>query len=416
MPLTALQVQRAKPGRHSDGKGLYLLVQPKPRDPAVGGAKSWVLRVQVGGKRSDYGLGSCINERAVPSTLPVEQRRELTLAEARQKAAAGRSIAKAGLVPSKVWSRVEAVIPAFEETARGYHTEVKKGWRNGKHGDQWLNTLETYAFPTLGPKLVSDITAPDIQAVLMPIWLTKGETARRVRQRIAVVLDYAKGKGWRETEAPMRAVAQLMKGIAQPKGGNFEALPWTGVPALVKALRDSEPSVGRYALLFLIFTAARSGEIRGATWGEIDFERVEWKIPPERMKAGRLHIVPLVPAAVDILQEMRGLFGGKPSEPIFPGMRGKPMSDATLAKALRVAGCAATVHGLRSSFRDWAAESGFADAWAEAALAHGNPDRTEAAYRRTTFIAQRRDKLMPAWARFALEDSSNVVSLAAKAG
>jgi integrase len=204
-----------------------------------------------------------------------------------------------------------------------------------------------------------------------------------------------------------------MKGIAQPKGGNFEAMPWAAIPAFVAGLKAAEPSVGRYALLFLILTAARSGEVRGATWGEIDFEAAEWRIPPDRMKAGRLHIVPLVPAAIEILQEMRGLFGGKPSEPIFPGMKGKPMSDATLAKVLRVAGGGkATVHGLRSSFRDWAAESGFADAWAESALAHGNPDKTVAAYKRTTFFAQRRDKLMPSWARFALEDRSNVVSLA----
>jgi integrase len=407
MALTALQVQKAKAGRHSDGKGLYLLVQPS-------GARSWVLRVQVAGQRSDYGLGSCIFERKVPSPLPVEQRRELTLAEAREKAAAGRSLAKAGLNPSQEWRRVVSTVPTFEKAARDYHSEVKASWRAGKHGVQWLTTLETYAFPTLGKKLVSDITAPDIQAALLPIWLTKGETARRVRQRIAVVLDYAKGKGWRETEAPMRAVAQLMKGIAQPKGGNFAAMPWADLPAFLAGLKAAEPSVGRHGLLFLILTAARSGEVRGATWGEIDFEASEWKIPPERMKAGRLHIVPLVPAAVEILRDMQGLFGGKPSEPIFPGMKGRPMSDATLAKALRVAGGgSATVHGLRSSFRDWAAESGFNDAWAEAALAHGNPDKTVAAYKRTTFFGQRRDKLMPSWARFALGRSDNVVQLVA---
>lgn len=415
MPLTVKGVQSAKPGRHSDGKGLYLLVQPKPGEPTQGGAKSWVLRVQVDGKRSDYGLGSCITERKIASVLPVEQRRDLTLAEAREKAAAGRSLAKAGLNPSHEWRRAVPTVPTFEAAARGYHTEVKKGWRNGKHGGQWLTTLETYVFPTLGKKLVSEITAPDIQSALLPIWLTKGETARRVRQRIAVVLDYAKGKGWRETEAPMRAVSQLMKGLTQPKGGNFAALPWAELPTFVSGLRAAEPSTGRHALQFLILTAARSGEIRGATWGEIDFAAAEWKIPAERMKAGRMHIVPLVPAAIEILQEMRGLFGAKASEQIFPGMRGKPMSDATLAKAFRVAGGgSATVHGLRSTFRDWAAESGFADAWAEAALAHGNPDKTVAAYKRTTFFAQRRDKLMPAWARYALEDSSNVVQLAEK--
>lgn len=391
MPLKALQVSRLGPGRHSDGKGLYLLVKPS-------GARSWVLRVQYKGKRRDYGLGS----------VDV-----LSLQEAREKAAEGRKLAKAGVPPSSVWRAEEEVIPTFEEAARGYHKEVSKSWRNGKHGDQWLNTLEAYAFPTLGDKPVSEIDAPAIQFVLLPIWLEKAETARRVRQRIGVVLDYSHGKGWRDTEAPMRAVNKLLGGIKQPKKGNFASMPWAEVPAFVAALRDAEPSVGRHALLFTILTAARSGEVRGATWGEIDEESAEWRIPPERMKKEKPHIVPLVPAALDILKEMRGLFGGKPSEPIFPGMKGKPLSDATLSKALRVAGGGAyTVHGFRSAFRDWAAEHGFADAWAEAALAHGNPDKTVAAYKRTTFFAQRRDKLMPGWARFALGDGSNVVALA----
>ena len=406
MPLTAIQVQRAKPGRHSDGKGLYMLVKPT-------GAKSWVLRVQVDGNRRDFGLGSVIYERPIPSPVPLVRRRELTLAEARQKAAAGRSLAKAGLDPSREWRRVEVIVPTFEEVARGYHEEVQKGWRNGKHGGQWLTTLETYAFPTIGKKLVSDVSATDIQAVLLPIWLAKAETARRVRQRIGVVLDYAKGKGWRETEAPMRAVVQLMKGLTQPKAGNFEAMPWAELPSFVKGLRSMERSVGRHALLFLILTAARTGEVRGATWAEIDEEAAEWRIPAERMKAAKMHIVPLVPVAVAVLAEMRALFGADPSALVFPGMRGKPMSDATLAKAFRVAGGgSATVHGLRSTFRDWAAETGFADAWAEAALAHGPTDKTIAAYKRTSFFPQRRDKLMPAWARFALENGSNVVALA----
>jgi integrase len=155
--------------------------------------------------------------------------------------------------------------------------------------------------------------------------------------------------------------------------------------------------------------------VRFATWGEFDLEKAEWRIPPERMKADKLHIVPLVPAAVAILKQMRGLFPSKPGDVVFPGLKGKPMSDATMAKALRVAGGSAyTVHGFRSSFRDWAADTGFADAWAEAALAHSNPNKTEAAYRRTTYYDQRRDKLMPAWASFALGES-NVIKLAASA-
>jgi integrase len=239
-----------------------------------------------------------------------------------------------------------------------------------------------------------------------------------VRQRIATVLDYAKAHGWRATDAPMRALNTIAS-TQTTKAGHFAAMPWRDLPSFMAKLRAEPPSVGRLALQFLILTTARSGEVRGtvdhlATWREIDWDAAEWHIPSERMKAGRLHIVPLVPAAVDILQTMRDLFGAKLDAPIFPGMKGKPMSDATLNKALRVAGgVGLTVHGFRSTFRDWAAENGFADAWCEAALAHGNPDKTVAAYKRTTFFEQRRDKLMPAWARFALEDRSNVVTLAA---
>lgn len=420
MALTTKQVQAAKPGRHSDGKGLYLLVKPT-------GAKSWVLRVQHRGRRRDFGLGSAVLDRVDvdESLVPLHRRKSLTLAEAREKARIGRELAKAGIDPSAEWRTDDLVIPTFEAAAREYHGHVEKAWRNGKHGSQWLTTLETYAFPKLGARLVSDIDADAIQAVLLqPIkdqkdkvfWLAKGETARRVRQRIGVVLDYAHGKGWRETEAPMRAVNKLLGGIKQPSKGSFGAMPYADVPAFMAKLRDGDSSIGRLALRFLILTAARSGEVRGATWGEMDLEAAEWRISGSRMKAGKPHIVPLVPAALDILKEVQGLFTGKPTDPVFPGLKGKPLSDATMAKALRVAGGEGfTVHGMRSAFRDWAADSGFADAWAEAALAHGNPDKTEAAYRRTTYFNQRRDKLMPGWARFVLVDESNVVQLAARA-
>lgn len=212
----------------------------------------------------------------------------------------------------------------------------------------------------------------------------------------------------------MRALSQLLSGIKQVKGGSFAAMPYVDVPTFLSAVRNGDRSVGRLALQFLILTAARSGEVRGATWSELDMEAAEWIIPAGRMKAGRQHIVPLVPAALKILSDVRALVPNGPDDPVFPGLKKRPMSDATLAKVLRVNGGAGyTVHGFRSAFRDWAADSGFADAWAEAALAHGNPNKTEAAYKRTTYFAQRRDKLMPVWASFALEDNSNVVSLAA---
>jgi integrase len=188
-------------------------------------------------------------------------------------------------------------------------------------------------------------------------------------------------------------------------------MPYKDVPAFMAALRDGY-STGRLALQFLILTAARSGEVRHVQWKDIDLEAAEWRVPPEKAKADKLHIVPLVPAAVEILRQVAGLVPCKPDALVFPGLKRKPMSDATMAKAMRKAGGGEyTVHGFRSSFRDWAADNGFADSWAEAALAHLNPNKTEAAYRRTTFFEQRRDRLMPAWAGFVLNDQSNVVSL-----
>lgn len=405
MPLTTLQVRNAKPGRHSDGKGLYLLVKPST-------ARSWVLRVQVGGNRRDFGLGSVLFERKAPVSIPLEKLRELTLSEARDKATMGRALVKAGLDPSIEWRRKDVVIPTLEAAAREYHAAVQKGWRSGKHGDQWINTLEQHVFKAMGGTPVNEVDAHAIQSVLMPIWLLIPETARRVRQRIGAVLDFAHSKGWRDAEAPLRAVNALMRAIRQPKKGNYEALPYSKLPALMKALRDGEPSVGRYALQFLVLTAARSGEVRGAVWSEFDMDAARWDIPGPRMKSGEAHSVPLPSPAVDILREMRGLFSAKPSEPVFPGNKGKPLSDATMAKALRVAGAGnATPHGMRSAFRDWAAErTSYPGEWAEAALSHALPNKVEAAYRRTKFFDQRRG-LMDAWAEF-LDVGTNVVTLA----
>ena len=406
MALTVTQAKNAKAGRHSDGKGLYLLVKPS-------GSKSWVLRVQHNGKRQDFGLGSFVVE-PINADIPLPKRRSLTLAEAREKARIGRELARAGQSPSATWRRIEEEIPNFRRAAEQYHAQVSKSWRNGKHGNQWLNTLKAYAFPAIGNLSVDEIDAPAIQRVLLPIWLSKGETARRVRQRIGVVLDYAHGKGWRKAEAPMRALNQLMGGIKQPRGRKFAAMPYKEVPTFIAKLQKGALSVGRLALQFLILTAARSGEVRKARWRDFDLEAGEWQVPPENAKTARLHIVPLAEPAVAIVKELSALIAPKPNDLVFPGLKGQ-MSDATLAKVLRVdGGNGFTVHGFRSAFRDWAAETGFADAWAEAALAHTNPNRTESAYRRTTFFEQRKEKLMPAWASFVNADDSNVIVLAEK--
>jgi integrase len=396
--LTVRKIAYAKAGRHSDGNGLYLLVKPS-------GSKSWVLRVQHNGHRRDFGIGTAVIE-PIGAEIPIFKRKSLTLAQAREKARIGRELAKAGINPSLHWRAEDRLIPSFEEAAKEYHAQISKGWRNGKHGEQWLATLKTYAFPIIGALPVDKIDARTIQRVLTPIWLSKGETARRVRQRIGAVLDYAHGKGWRDSEAPMRALNQLLGGIRQPRSGNFAAMPYKELPAFMAKLREGDPSVGRLALQFLIFTAARSGEVRKARWQDIDPEACEWRVPAENAKTGKLHIVPLVPAALEVVEQIRGMFGIDRDDLVFPGLNG-PMSDATLAKVLRVSGGGAfTVHGFRSTFRDWAAEMEYADAWAEAALAHTNPNRTESAYKRTTFFEQRRDRLMPAWASFVLKGAS----------
>lgn len=393
MPLTAKHVLNAKPGRHRDDKGLYLLVSPT-------GAKSWVLRVVVNDRRRDFGLGS--------ADL-------VTLSEARDKALSGRRMAKAGVDPSLEWKKAAATVPTFEQAARAFHGIVKDSWRNGKHGDQWLSTMEVHTFPLIGSRRVDLIDVPAIQSVLLPIWLTIPETARRVRQRINAVLDYAHGQGWRAGETPRNAVNSLLKSIKQAKGGNFAAMPYADLPGFMGKLRTGEASIGRLALRFTILTAARSGEVRGAVWDEVDLDAGLWSIPAERMKAGEAHSVPLSPAAVAILREVQGFAFGRPGEPIFPGLRGKPLSDATLAKVLRVAGAdAATVHGMRSAFRDWVAEqTSFPGDWAEAALAHTIANKTEASYRRAKYLDQRR-KMMDAWADY-LAGAANVVRLVASA-
>ena len=284
--LSVRKIQHAKPGRHSDGNGLYLLVRPS-------GSKSWVLRVHHNGRRRDFGLGTAITN-VIDVDVPLQKRKSLTLAQAREKARLARELAKAGIDPSSLWRpKEEEKAPTFKKVTSEYHGQVSKGWRNGKHTDQWLTTLKIYAFPVIGELAVDIIDARSIQRVLAPIWLEKGETARRVRQRIAAVLDYAHGKGWRETEAPMRAVNQLLGGIKQPRGGNFAAMPYRELPAFIAKLRTGEFSIGRLALQFLILSAARSGEIRKARWREIDFGLQEWRVPPANTKTERLHIVPL---------------------------------------------------------------------------------------------------------------------------
>ena len=380
--LTALKARHlVEPGRYSDGDGLYLLVGP-------GGAKSWILRVHVDGRRRDLGLGSF-------KLLSLLGARDAALELRRKLRGISDPYAPAPRAPKPARARTLS----FGEAAAKVHGERTEGWKNGKHQAQWIKTLENYVFPTLGDLAVDEIGAGPIHDAVAPIWLSKPETARRVLQRIGVVLDWACAKGLRENGSPTKAV---IKGLPrQPrKTGHFEALGHGEVPAFLTALRAGKQSPGRLALELLILTATRSGEVRGARWGEFDLARRIWTVPAERMKAGTAHVVPLSDAALDVLRRAEVL--RMPcTDLVFPGQRPKaPLSDMTLLKVIRDMGAPATVHGFRSSFRDWVAEeTAFPGEVAEAALAHTVPSKVEAAYKRTDFLAKR-GELMTAWARY----------------
>ena len=374
--LSATAVKAAtRPGRLGDGDGLFLVVQPS-------GSKSWVVRVQKNGNRRDFGLGSAA---------------KVSLAVARERAREVRTWVELGLDP--IFERRKAQgIPTFKEAAAKVLAQHRKSWRNAKHEGQWLRTLESYVFPHFGNVAVSEITGPMIRNVLAEIWLAKPETARRVRQRIGAVLDWAYASGYRESEAPMRA---LTKGLPrQPKNnGHFAAMPYASVSSFIVKLRCRE-SFSRLALEFAILTAARSGEVRGATWDEFDLEARLWTLPARRMKATREHVVPLCARAVRIVERCAEL--RRAACPIvFPGIRGyQPLSDMALTKLLRKMKEPYTAHGFRSAFRDWVSEETEHQAdVAEAALAHVVANKTEAAYRRGTLLEKRR-RLMDDWARY----------------
>lgn len=391
--LNPLQVRNLKePGRYSDGDGLILEVGP-------GGSKSWIARLQANGRRRDYGLGSF---------------KDISLNEARDKAREYRKQLRAGLDPLEA-KRKALEIPTFKAAAKAYHSEWKRRRRNAKHEAQWLATLETYAFPRFGELRADLVDNGHVRDALAEIWLTKPETARRVRQRIGTVLDFAHGKGWRSHAFGMAAVNKSLP-EQPPKIGRFEAMPYADVPAFLQSI-GARVSMGRLALEALILTATRSGEVRGARWSELDLDAATWTIPAERTKTGKRtgkpHIVPLSPAAVDVFKRAQAL-RIEASDLVFHGSkRGKPLSDMTLLKVLRDLKEPYTVHGFRSAFRDWVAEqTNFPGEVAEAALAHTIPNKVEAAYKRTDFLDKRR-KLMDAWGDYCTGRSGTVVRLAA---
>jgi integrase len=385
--LTALKVARAKrPGLYADGGSLYLRVAP-------GGSKQWIFRYAgLDGRMRDMSLGPL-------HTIA-------SLAEARERATQARKLRLDGIDPidAKHAQRLaqraaEAKRMTFEECARGFIKDNEAEWTSRRHRQEWETTLRKYVFPVLGPLPVELIDTPLVLKVVKPLWERVPTTAKRVLGRIENVIAWATVHHYRHGDNPARWNGLLEHALPKViKGAHFAALPYVQIPAFVAALRK-ESSVGARCLEFIALTAARASEAIGATWGEIAPAQRTWTIPASRMKAGREHRVPLADAAVAVLEQMQSL---RHSDYVFPGTRqGRPIGDNTIWRlAKEAAGADITVHGLRSTFRDWAAErTNFAREIAEAALAHTVPSAVEAAYRRTDFFDRRR-KLMEAWAAF----------------
>ena len=382
--LTAIEVKRlAEPGQHAVGtvSGLRLLVK-------ASGARSWVLRTMVGGRRTDLGLGG----------YPT-----VTLAQACERARQALDQIRSGTDPAaERRSKRSTVTWTFKRAALAYIAAHRTSWKNAKHAQQWENTLATYVYPLFGDKHVCDVGKGDVLAAIEPIWPTKNETAVRVRNRIEMVINFAVQREWRP-EGPNPARWRGNLDIALPAANkvkrreHFEAMPIDNMPAFMAQLQAVEGS-GARALEFTILTASRTGAVRMATWDEIDLQAKVWTVPGEKMKSGRLHRVPLAVAAIALL-EAQPQFEGVPF--VFPGSKtDKPLSDMTLTQCMRRMGLSAVPHGFRSTFSDWCAERTATPAEVrEMALAHAIGDKTEEAYRRGDLFDKRRE-LMDAWAMF----------------
>jgi len=419
--LDALGVQRAsKPGLHPVGPGLYLRVQHSRADAngMIRVLKGWIFRYALAGKRRDMGLGS----------FPA-----VSLADARRKADDARRKIDDGTDPvaaARAAALAAGGIPSFKDAAEQFIASHRDGWRNPKHRQQWENTLATYAHPVIGEMSVADVAVGDVLRVLEPVWKAKPETATRLRGRIEAVIDWAIAREYRSGDNPARWRGRLQQLLpAKAKIRRVEhhpALAWQEIGAFMAALRAQAGSAAR-ALEFCILTAARSGEVRGATWAEIDFASAVWTVPGERMKAGREHRVPLSDAALELLRRLRAnhreAFGKTampaPDDFIFPGGRlGRHLSENAMTVLLERMGRGdITGHGFRSTFRDWCAEStAYPREIAEAALAHTNKDRVESAYLRGDHLEKRR-RLMQDWATFCsrsgAEQAASVVSIRA---
>jgi integrase len=376
-----------KVGNWPDGDNLYLRVRPDK-------SKSWAFRFKQAGRQHWLSLG------------PV---RDVTLAEAREAARKMRNQLREGFNPLEIRRERQALAineagRTFDAVAKLYIDAHAAGWKNPKHRAQWKSTLDTYASPVVGKTPIGSIGLDEIKRILMPIWELKPETASRLRGRIEAVLDYGTVHGWRKGENPAKwsgYLDQILPAKAKVRAVvHHAAVAWTDMPGVMSKLATGT-GMSALCLRFIILTAARSGEARGARWNEIDLDNKTWIIPAERMKAKAEHRVPLSDAAIAILTAVTPR-RGKPDSLVFPGGRATSiLSDVAVSKAMATAAANVTVHGCRSTFRDWCAESarGYPREVAEQALAHTNRDKTEAAYRRSDLLEQRA-RLMRDWADY----------------
>ena len=373
--LSAAFVRSAPSGRHCDGNGLYLYVQKT-------GTRSWIQRLVIRGRKRELGLGS------------VEL---VSLAEAREQALANRKLARAGGDPLAEKRRLVG-IPTFAEAARRVIEQKRAGWRSAAHARNWFRTLEIHAFPRIGDVPVSEVTGGDVLEILTPIWHTKGPTARFVHMRVRAVLEWAIAMDWR-TDNPCDRLLPVL-GPQHDVVEHHRALPHREVAAVIARVRAGNPvRVDTLAFEFLVLTAARGAEVRGAVWSEMDQDEGTWTIPASRMKTGREHRVPLCGRALEILEAAPRLGDGE-SPVVFLNERGRPLDGKRLNRLLRKHGIAAVPHGFRSSFRDWAAEeTDHPREVVEAALAHVVKNKVEAAYMRTDLFERRR-RLMNDWSAY----------------
>jgi len=393
--LTALQAKRAtKAGLLGDGKGLYLRVGDS-------GSKSWVLRYMLDGRAREMGIGSYY---------------DLSLADARERARGFRKMVKDGVDPiddrrvRRALLRAErAKVMTFRQCAEAYIVTHQASWRSQKHTAEWTRTLEVYVYPVFGATPAQVIDVGLVMKVLDGIWLAKPETAGRIRGRIEAILDWATARGYREGDNPARWRGHLenllpRKSKLRPVQ-HHAALPYAELGAFMADLRQQN-GIGARALEFAILTAARTAEVIGARWDEINFGEKLWTVPAARMKAGREHRAPLSHATIEILEKMQAI---RTDEFVFPGSRsGHPISNMAMTMVLRRMGRGdLTVHGFRSSFRDWTADqTNFPREVAEMALAHAVSDKVEAAYRRGELLRKRR-QLMEAWARYTVTSAAS---------